>query len=115
MEPKSFFKSIPMRKWSSWIKRPRLAVLERLYPGRYSNDLLGTFEYPDLPLIPGDFPVHQGQNIPGEVLHNYIVKYTKRHRFGKFIRFNTRVTKASTTTKQVTGHSTRRRQMKERG
>ena len=42
-------------------------ALERLYPGLKSNNLLGTFEFPDFPMRPDDFPVRQGQHIPGEV------------------------------------------------
>lgn len=70
-------------------------ALERLYPGLVSNNLLGTFEYPDFPMKPGDFPVRQGQHIPGEVLHDYLVKYTERFGLKPLIRFKTRVTKAS--------------------
>jgi cation diffusion facilitator CzcD-associated flavoprotein CzcO len=44
-------------------------ALERLYPGLDSNNLLGTFEYPEFPMKPGEFPVRQDQHIPGEVLY----------------------------------------------
>jgi cation diffusion facilitator CzcD-associated flavoprotein CzcO len=43
----------------------------------------------------GDFPVHPGQHIPGDVLHDYLVKYTEHFGVSKLIRYNTRVTKAS--------------------
>ena len=56
-------------------------ALERLYPGLDSNNLLGTFEYPDFPMTPGDFLVRQGRHIPDEVLHDYLVKYTKHFGF----------------------------------
>ena len=68
---------------------------KRLYPGLLSNNLLGTFEYPDFPMKPGDFPVRQGRHIPGEVVHDYLVKYTERFGLEPLIRYKTRVTKAS--------------------
>jgi cation diffusion facilitator CzcD-associated flavoprotein CzcO len=68
---------------------------ERLYPGLKSNNQLGTFEYPDFPMKTGEFPVRQGQHIPGEVLHDYLVKFATHFGLEKLIRYKTRVTKAS--------------------
>ena len=70
-------------------------ALERLYLGLKSNNLLGTFEYPDFPMKPDDFPVRQGQHIPGQVLHDYLVKFATHFGLEKLIRCKNRVTKAS--------------------
>ncbi|KAK2015618.1 FAD/NAD(P)-binding domain-containing protein [Colletotrichum eremochloae] len=60
----------------------------RLYPGLKSNNMLGTYEYPDFPMDPETFGVLPGQHIPGRVLHDYLTKYAKT--FGIFdkIRFH---------------------------
>jgi cation diffusion facilitator CzcD-associated flavoprotein CzcO len=68
---------------------------ERLYLGLNSNNLLGTFEYPDFPMKPGDFQVRQGQHIPGDVVHDYLSKFTKHFDLEKLIRCKSRVTRAS--------------------
>jgi len=44
---------------------------------------------------PSDFPVRQGRHIPGEVLHNYLVKFATDFGLDKLIRCKVRVTKAS--------------------
>ena len=49
----------------------------RLYPGLKSNNLLGTYEYPDFPMDPKMFGVKPGQHIPGTVIHDYLTKYCK--------------------------------------
>ncbi|GKT49857.1 FAD-dependent monooxygenase DEP4 [Colletotrichum spaethianum] len=59
----------------------------RLYPGLKSNNMLGTYEYPDFPMDPETFGILPGQHIPGQVLHDYLTKYAQT--FGIFdkIRF----------------------------
>ncbi|KZL72561.1 flavin-binding monooxygenase-like protein [Colletotrichum tofieldiae] len=59
----------------------------RLYPGLKSNNMLGTYEYPDFPMDPESFGILPGQHIPGQVLHDYLTKYAET--FGIFdkIRF----------------------------
>lgn len=63
----------------------------RLYPGLKSNNMLGTYEYPDFPMDPEAFGVQPGQHIPGTVIHDYLTKYAQK--FGVFdkIRFQHKV------------------------
>jgi cation diffusion facilitator CzcD-associated flavoprotein CzcO len=44
---------------------------------------------------PGDFPVREGEHIPGDVLHDYLDRFTKHFGFDKYIRYNSRVTTAT--------------------
>lgn len=64
---------------------------DRLYPRLKSNNLLGTYEYPDFPMSEERYGVKTGEHIPGPVLHRYLTDYAKR--FGVFDRtqFNTKV------------------------
>ncbi|KAB5540322.1 hypothetical protein GE09DRAFT_253769 [Coniochaeta sp. 2T2.1] len=66
----------------------------RLYPGLKSNNMLGTYEYPDFPMDGETFGVKPGQFIPGDVIHEYLTKYAEK--FGIFdkIRCNTKVLSA---------------------
>ncbi|KAM0322169.1 hypothetical protein ACHAQA_009658 [Verticillium albo-atrum] len=50
----------------------------RLYPGLKSNNMLGTYEYPDFPMDTETFGVKPGQFIPGPVVHRYLTKYAER-------------------------------------
>ena len=96
------------------MEQPRSAApgrWERLYPGLDLNNLLGTFEYPDFPMTPGDFSIRQGQHIPGEALHDYLVKYTQHFGFNKYIHFKSKATKPLYDD-QVSAHLVRRRRMK---
>ncbi|KAF4471283.1 Flavin-binding monooxygenase [Fusarium albosuccineum] len=49
----------------------------RLYPGLKSNNMLGTYEYPDFPMDPETFGVLPGQHIPGEVINEYLTSYAR--------------------------------------
>ncbi|KAK8102245.1 hypothetical protein PG984_015391 [Apiospora sp. TS-2023a] len=51
---------------------------ERLYPGLKSNNMLGTYEYPDFPMDPDTFGVKPGEHIPGAVLHDYVRAYAEK-------------------------------------
>jgi len=63
----------------------------RIYPGLKSNNLHGTYEYPDFPMDPKVYAVQPGEHIPGDVLHKYLTDFAKR--FGVFsrTRFHTKV------------------------
>ncbi|KAF2764548.1 dimethylaniline monooxygenase (N-oxide forming) [Teratosphaeria nubilosa] len=65
---------------------------DRLYPGLKSNNLLGTYEYPDYPMTTETYGVKPGEHIPAAVLHRYLTDFAKK--FGVFARtrFNTKVT-----------------------
>lgn len=70
---------------------------DRLYPGLKSNNMLGTYEYPDFPMSEQTYGVKPGEHIPGTVLHRYLTDYAKH--FGVFdrIQFNTKVNSAAPT------------------
>ncbi|EAQ87700.1 hypothetical protein CHGG_04319 [Chaetomium globosum CBS 148.51] len=67
---------------------------ERLYPGLKTNNMLGTFEYPDFPMRTDTFGVKPGEHMPGEVMFKYLTQYAEK--FGIFdkIRFQSAVSVA---------------------
>ena len=62
-----------------------------MYPGLKSNNLLDTYEHPDLVMSPEVYGVQSGQHIPGTVLHRYLTDFAKK--FGVYSRteFSTKV------------------------
>jgi cation diffusion facilitator CzcD-associated flavoprotein CzcO len=66
----------------------------RLYPGLKSNNMLGTYEYPDFPMDTETFGVKPGEHIPGTVLHEYLTKYAEKFDILNKIRYNVKVTVA---------------------
>ncbi|KAK4134427.1 FAD/NAD(P)-binding domain-containing protein [Trichocladium antarcticum] len=48
---------------------------ERLYPGLKTNNMLGTFEYPDFPMDTETYGVKPGEHMSGEVLYKYLTNY----------------------------------------
>lgn len=48
---------------------------ERLYPGLRSNNLWGTYEYPDFPMDEATFGVGRDEYIPGHVVNRYLGAY----------------------------------------
>ncbi|KAK5993093.1 FAD-dependent monooxygenase DEP4-like protein [Cladobotryum mycophilum] len=67
---------------------------ERLYPDVKSNNLLGTYEYPDFPMDPNTFGVRPGQHIPGEVINSYLKAYASKFGISDFIHLQTKITVA---------------------
>jgi cation diffusion facilitator CzcD-associated flavoprotein CzcO len=63
----------------------------RLYPGLKSNNLLGTYEYPDFPMDSTTFKMKPGQAIPGEVINTYLKAYAANFKITDLIRFRTNV------------------------
>ncbi|KAK3306696.1 uncharacterized protein B0T15DRAFT_150226 [Chaetomium strumarium] len=51
---------------------------ERLYPGLRTNNMLGTFEYPDFPMDSDTFGVKPGEHMSGEVMYAYLTKYAEK-------------------------------------
>jgi cation diffusion facilitator CzcD-associated flavoprotein CzcO len=51
---------------------------DRLYPGLKTNNMLGTYEYPDFPMVSDVFGVKAGEHIPGEVMNRYLTDYAER-------------------------------------
>ncbi|ORY04273.1 putative dimethylaniline monooxygenase [Clohesyomyces aquaticus] len=64
---------------------------DRLYPGLKSNNLWGSYEYPDFRMSEEVYGVEEGQHIPAAVLHQYLTDFAKH--FGVFerTRLNTKV------------------------
>lgn len=62
----------------------------RLYPGLKSNNMAGTYEYPDFPLTE-NYGVAPHAHIPGTVLHQYLTDFAVH--FGIFdkVQFHTKV------------------------
>lgn len=50
---------------------------EKLYPGLKTNNLLGTYEFPDFPMHEG-FGVKKGEHISGAVCHEYLRQYAEK-------------------------------------
>ncbi|KAF9879662.1 flavin-binding monooxygenase-like protein [Colletotrichum karsti] len=63
----------------------------RLYPGLKSNNMVGTYEYPDFPMAEAVYGVKPDNHIPGAVLHRYLTDFAKHFAFFDRIQFNTSV------------------------
>lgn len=63
----------------------------RLYPGLKSNNMIGSYEYPDFPMSEDIYGIKHNDHIPAATLHQYLTDYSKH--FGIFDRvvFNTSV------------------------
>jgi len=68
---------------------------ERLYPGLKSNNLLGTYEYPDFPMDPATFGVKPGEHIPGEKVNAYLKAYAAHYGIAAKVRLRTKVLSAA--------------------
>lgn len=64
---------------------------ERLYPDLKSNNLLGTFEYPDFPMDSATFGVNPGEHIPGEVINTYLKAYAEKFGIARLVRLESKV------------------------
>ncbi|KAK2593874.1 hypothetical protein QQS21_008394, partial [Conoideocrella luteorostrata] len=64
---------------------------DRLYPGLKSNNLRGSYEYPDFPMSEDVYGVQDGQHIPAAVLHRYLTDFARQFGVLARTRFNTRV------------------------
>jgi hypothetical protein len=84
----------------------RLAVLDsesslggtwadhRLYPGLKSNNLLGTYEFPDFPMDTETFGVKTNEHIPAPVINRYLKAYAAKFGITEFVRLQTKVSVA---------------------
>ncbi|KAI0744107.1 hypothetical protein C8Q80DRAFT_879065 [Daedaleopsis nitida] len=79
----------------------------RLYPGLKSNNMLGTYEYPDFPMDFATFGVSPGEHIPGPTVHKYLAAYAEHFNVHPRIRFNTHVDDAQKTPEGWTLRTTR--------
>ncbi|KAF2994752.1 hypothetical protein E8E14_003557 [Neopestalotiopsis sp. 37M] len=76
---------------------------DRLYPGLKTNNMLGTYEYPDFPMSPETFGVKPGEHIPGRVCHEYLTKYAEKFNIIDCIRYNIKVEAAENQTMKPGG------------
>ncbi|CAK7216063.1 hypothetical protein SBRCBS47491_002704 [Sporothrix bragantina] len=66
----------------------------RLYPGLKSNNMLGTYEYPDFPMTTEKYGVKPGEHIPGAVVHRYLTDYAEAFGVTPHFRGSTKVISA---------------------
>ncbi|PKY05785.1 FAD/NAD(P)-binding domain-containing protein [Aspergillus campestris IBT 28561] len=70
---------------------------ERLYRGLRTNNLLGSYEFSDLPMAEAQFGVRAGRHIPGDAVHAYLQAYVKESELGDKIRLRCKLMKAEYT------------------
>ncbi|KAF6809037.1 flavin-binding monooxygenase-like protein [Colletotrichum plurivorum] len=63
----------------------------RLYPGLKSNNMVGTYEYPDFPMTEEAYGIKPNNHIPGATLHKYLTDFAKHFGIFERIQFNTSV------------------------
>ncbi|KAE8371650.1 hypothetical protein BDV26DRAFT_298610 [Aspergillus bertholletiae] len=63
----------------------------RLYPGLKSNNMVGSYEYPDFPMSEDIYGVKPNDHIPAHILHRYLTNYAKHFRVFERVIFNTSV------------------------
>ncbi|TXB99488.1 hypothetical protein FocTR4_00014303 [Fusarium oxysporum f. sp. cubense] len=63
----------------------------RLYTGLKTNNMLGTYQYPDFPMDTETFGVKPGQHIPGQTVHRYLETYARHFDTYDKIRFEHKV------------------------
>lgn len=63
----------------------------RLYPGLKSNNMIGTYEYPDFPMLESKYGVKPNNHIPGAILNRYLTDFAHHFRFYDKIQFHTKV------------------------
>ena len=64
---------------------------ERLYPGLRTNNMLGTYEYPDFPMDSETFGTQPGEHMTGTVMHSYLAKYAEKFDILDKIRYRSKV------------------------
>ncbi|GJN81789.1 hypothetical protein PLIIFM63780_005325 [Purpureocillium lilacinum] len=64
---------------------------ERLYPDLKSNNLLGTYEYPDFPMDSERFGIKPGQYISGDIINTYLKAYASHFGIDNLVRLHSKV------------------------
>ncbi|PGH32257.1 hypothetical protein GX50_04922 [[Emmonsia] crescens] len=64
---------------------------QRLYPLLKSNNLIGTYEYPDFPMDTATFGIKSGEHIPGQVINAYLKAYAAKFGIADLVRLQTKV------------------------
>lgn len=63
----------------------------RLYPGLKSNNMLGSYEFPDFPMTAEVYGVKELEHIPGPVLNRYLTNFAKHYGIYERLQFNSTV------------------------
>ncbi|KUL82826.1 hypothetical protein ZTR_09614 [Talaromyces verruculosus] len=71
----------------SWAK-------ERLYPGLKTNNIFGTYEFSDFPMIPERYGAEPVGHIPGPIVHEYLCDMARHYSINSCLRFKTKVDSA---------------------
>ena len=71
----------------------------RLYPGLKTNNMYGTYQFPDYDMDTATFGVKPGEFNNGAAVHNYLTSYAKHFGIYEKIRFNTFVENVKPTEK----------------
>lgn len=87
---KNIPRSTPARKisrsgsvWELW--------RDSIYPGLKSNNIIGSCEHPDFPMLETVYGVRAGEYIPATVLHRYLTDFAEKFGIYIWIGFNTKV------------------------
>ena len=65
---------------------------QNLYEGIKTNNLVGTYEYSDFPLLGNSkYGVQEGQHIPGRTMYEYLRDYAVHFDFFRLIKFHVNV------------------------
>jgi cation diffusion facilitator CzcD-associated flavoprotein CzcO len=64
---------------------------DRLFPGLKTNNLLGMYEHPELPMSEVKLGVKKGQHIPGAEVQQYLKAFVHENGVEEFMRTNTKV------------------------
>lgn len=68
---------------------------ERLYPRLKTNNVLGSYEFSDFPMVPEKYSAAPGAHIPGHVVHEYLNDVAAHYGFHTRCRLGTHVESAS--------------------
>ncbi|KXJ84755.1 putative dimethylaniline monooxygenase [Microdochium bolleyi] len=68
---------------------------DRLYPGLKSNNLYGSYEHPDFPMLEEIYGVKPGQHIPAATLHRYLTDFARHFGILERTKLSTKVVHAS--------------------
>lgn len=68
---------------------------ERLYPGLKTNNLVGSYEFSDFPMVLEQYGLQTGDHIPGSVVHQYFCDFAEHFRLHSRLLLRTRVDSAS--------------------
>ena len=64
---------------------------ENMYPSLRTNNMLGTYQFPDYPMTTERYGVKPGEHIPGEVVGRYLRDWVQKWRLGPYLRFGIKV------------------------